>query len=632
LIESLSRTRSRWARPVGGAIVIAIALLIPYLRHTPSFTLSLYEGISAMIVVVVGLNIAMGMAGQFLLGIVAVFGVAGYGVGYMVAHHPSTANLFVMCCMGAVAGGLAGLVIGLPALRVGEFYLALVSLYAALVVPSVATQWNALGGVGGLTLFTLNPGIKGFTLYAVFIGIILALCLFSWALRHSTVGRRFAALATSGELTAGLGVSGYRTKLLGSVLGSLVAGVAAAMYVYCQLYFGPTSGGFGGGANLATLLLAALVIGGSGTIAGPVIGGVLLLGLNQFLNGFKDMTGVVFGGLLIIFSVFVPQGIAAELQRAADRLGLSFSGFRSPPEPGRAETPPTASAAADGPASVPTNEPVPSVAGRGDQVTTASDQRPALEVVGVSRAFGGVKAVDSVDLSVEPGSIHGLIGSNGSGKTTLLNLICGYYRVDSGEIRIGDDVLTGRPPHVVSRRGVARTFQTPKLILGVSVLDNVMPAAERDLQVTGPESVFRLPRGVRAARQAREASMAALERLDLADVAFQQAGSLPHGTRRLVEVARALALQPRFFLVDEPAAGLSPTEADRLVEALSGAAQDGIGVLLIEHNVPLVLTVASQVTVMHQGTKLFGGTPEALRSDQKVAGAFLGIDVTEPVA
>ncbi|MDA8046676.1 MAG: branched-chain amino acid ABC transporter ATP-binding protein/permease [Actinomycetota bacterium] len=626
-------SRRGWARPVGGVAIIAAALLIPYLRHTHSFTLTLYDGIAAMIVVVIGLNIAMGLAGQFLLGIVAVFAVAGYATAWMVAHHPGMANIFVMCIVGAAAGAVAGLVIGLPALRVGEFYLALVSLFASIVVPSVAGEWSTLGGTGGLILITLNPSLKGMSLYGTFIGIILLCSLFAWAVKRSTVGRRFATLAASEQLAAGLGISGYRTKLLGSVLGSLVAGVAGAMYVYSQLYFGPTSGGFGGGANLATLLLAALVIGGTGTIAGPVIGGVLILGLNQNLNGFKDWTGVVFGGLLVIFSVFVPQGVTSELQRVADRLGISWS------PPGRARRSGSSVAAppadAVGPAAVGASGPA-AVGGSGPAVVGGSGpavvaERAALEVVGVSRAFGGVQAVDQVDLEVRPGTIHGLIGSNGSGKTTLLNLICGYYRVDSGQIRMGDARLDGRPPHVVSRLGVARTFQTPKLVLGATVLENVMPAAERELSVSGPESVFRLPRGVRAARESGQRAMAALDRLGLGPFAHQQAGELPHGTRRLVEVARAIAMEPRFFLVDEPAAGLSPTESDQLVAALVAIAAGGVGVLLIEHNVPLVLAIADRVTVMHQGKRLFEGTPEELKADQQVAGAFLGIDIAEAV-
>ena len=636
MMAGVLESRRTWARPLGGSVIVAAALLIPLLRHTHSFTLTLYDGIAAMIVVVVGLNIAMGMAGQFLLGIVAVFAVAGYATAWTVAHHPGTANLFVMCCIGAVSGALGGLVIGLPALRVGEFYLALVSLFAAIVVPSVAGEWSTLGGTGGMTLITLNPSLHGMTLYATFVGIVLLLSLFAWSLQRSTVGRRFATLAASEQLAEGLGISGYRTKLLGSVLGSLVAGIAGAMYVYSQLYFGPTSGGFGGGANLATLLLAALVIGGTGTIAGPVIGGILILGLNQFLNGFKDWTGVVFGGLLVIFSVFVPQGITAELQRVADQLGIgwvprsrSHSPSTAPSGVRQGDTEPAIVHTSVGDR---TTEVLPSAsstqqAGAG----IAGTESAPLEVVGVSRAFGGVQAVDQVDLTVGPGSIHGLIGSNGSGKTTLLNLICGYYRVDSGEIRIGGLRLTGRSPHVISRLGVARTFQTPKLIPGKSVVENVMPAAERDLAVTGPESVFRLPRGIKAARQSREGAMAALERVGVGQFADQPAGVLPHGTRRLVEVARAVALKPRYFLVDEPAAGLSPAEADQVVEALTWIAAEGVGVLLIEHNVPLVLAIADQVTVMHQGSRLFLGTPNELKADQQVAGAFLGIDITEAV-
>ncbi len=621
MFSRVTASRSIWGSPVGLAVVLAAALLIPYLKHTPAYRLSLYEQILAMIVVTIGLNVTMGMAGQFLLGIVAVFAVGGYATGYVVAHHPSGIGFIPMLILGALAGGVAGLILGIPSLRVGHFYLALVSLYATLVIPAVADQWSAVGGDGGLTLFATHFA-SGYGLYATFIGITLVVGAVGWLIRHSTVGRRFITLAASEELTAGLGISGYRTKLLGSVLGSMIAGLAGAMFVYSQQSFGPTSGGGGGGANLATLLLAALVIGGTGTIAGPVVGGVLILGLNQFLTGLADLSGVLFGALLIVFAVFLPQGITAEARKLAERLG--FIRVRSVPVVGGPAAPTTA-AGDSRPAATAARAAGPDFDHMGERPTAS------LEAVGVSRSFGGVRAVDNINLRVEPASIHGLIGSNGSGKTTLLNLISAFYKVDQGVIRIGDAVLSDHPAYFASRLGVARTFQTPKLILGASVLENVMPAVDRQLKVTGLESVFRLPRGVRTSRQSRQRAMDALERLSLTGIANDPAGALPHGTRRLVEVARAIALNPLFFLLDEPAAGLSPTESELLVEVIAATAREGVGVLLIEHNVPLVLSIARMVTVMHQGTQLFEGTPAELRSDLRVAGAFLGVDPTEVV-
>jgi ABC-type branched-subunit amino acid transport system ATPase component len=258
-------------------------------------------------------------------------------------------------------------------------------------------------------------------------------------------------------------------------------------------------------------------------------------------------------------------------------------------------------------------------------VLGAGDSSP-LVVANARRAFGGVKAVDDVDLTVNRGEIHGLIGSNGSGKTTLLNLISRFYSLDSGEIRIGSTRLDNKPSYDVARAGVARTFQSPKLMLRETAVENVIPAVELRVRCTGVESVLRLPRGVRVNRQAHTEALEILDALGLDHVLDQEANALPHGTRRLVELARAIALRPSFILLDEPAAGLSPTELELLTEVCQNLARSGVGVLLIEHNVPMVLSIADTVTCLHQGKRLFQGTPDELRANSSVASVFLGID------
>lgn len=251
---------------------------------------------------------------------------------------------------------------------------------------------------------------------------------------------------------------------------------------------------------------------------------------------------------------------------------------------------------------------------------------PLLRVQDVSRRFGGVQALQSVSLDVEAGTILGLLGANGSGKTTLLNLISRFYALDAGQIRIGTNRIDTGPAHAVARAGIARTFQAPKLMLRETAVENVIPAVELRVRCLGAESLLRLPRGIAANRQAREESLEILEALGLHKILGQSASTLPHGTRRMVELARAIALRPSFLLLDEPAAGLSHAELELLTAVIKHLAKCGVGILLIEHNVPLVLSVASQVTALHQGKLLFRGTPGELRADTSVASAFLGID------
>lgn len=605
-MATFSHSRARWFGPSSAGVVFVAVLVLPILFGAGDYTLLQLEAILALLVVGLGLNIAMGMAGQFALGIIAVFSVSGFVVAWAVTQKGSLLSLPVMCVLGALAGAFTGLVLALPSLRVGQFYLALVTLYGAVVVPSVARHWDALGGEAGLTLFTVQdftPGLEGFALYAVMVVIVAVLVGFSALLRHSLVGHRFAALAASEQMSASLGISGYRNKVLACTIGSGVAGVAGALYVYSQQFFGNSIGG----ADDAILLLAALMIGGFGTLPGVLVGVALVFGFNQFVTGLEQYTGVIFGLFLLVFTLFLPNGLVEKVRPLGKRLGLVAEG-------------PLPRADRDG------------VVDREGEFAelpplVSQPNRDELSVSGAARAFGGVRAVDGIDLVVQPGQIHGLIGSNGSGKTTLLNLVSGFYTLDAGSVRIGDRVLSGRSNDAIARSGLARTFQTPKLIAKGTVLDNILPAAGQSVHVSGPESVFRVGRGRRAAREAEAIAHAALQWLAIDHLAYKDAAALPHGTRRLVEIARAIALQPQFLLCDEPAAGLSPTESDVMVRALCSLAESGVGVLLIEHNVPMVLEIANHVTVMHQGKRLFQGTPEQLRLDEKVAGAFLGIEV-----
>jgi branched-chain amino acid transport system permease protein len=451
--------------------------------------------------------------------------------------------------------------------------------------------------------------------------------LFSWALVHSRVGHRFVALHTSEQLATSIGITAYRTKLLAIGISSVLAGAAGGIYVYTQQFFAPGSSS----VNFAVLLLAGMVIGGGGSITGPLIGGAIILGINQFFTSLQQYNGIVFGVLLLLFAIFLPNGLLARLNVVGERLGINPPrGFGVPGGRGLTDAGPAGMAVSaapvngSGPGAGLTAQaarqlpPWPPVIGAGDQ--------GALVVEGARRSFGGVTAVDNVDLTVKRGQIHGLIGSNGSGKTTLLNLISRFYSLDAGQIRIGSVRLDDKPPHAVARAGIARTFQSPKLMLRQTALENVIPAVELRVRCLGLESVLRLPRGIRVNRQARAEALEILQTLGLHYVLAQEASALPHGTRRLVELARAIALRPSFVLLDEPAAGLSPVELELLAEVCQNLARSGVGVLLIEHNVPMVLSIADTVTCLHQGKTLFQGTPEELRANTSVASVFLGID------
>jgi branched-chain amino acid transport system permease protein len=601
---AIAPQRYRAVRLAAVTALAALFYLAPQIGGGKAFQLGEYEVVISFVMVAVALNLAVGYAGQFLLGITAVFACGAYGAALAAKHHPAGVGLVVMCLIGLGVGAAGGLIIGLPSLRIGGFYLALVSLFATLAVPQVAQQWGFTGGESGIPLFAVlgfQPEIAGEKLYVILATATVLLTLLSWAIVHSRVGHRLVLLGTSEQLAEMLGVSTFRTKLLTILLSSSIAGAAGGVYVYSQQFFAPTSTS----AGLAILLIAAIVIGGMGTITGPLVGGAIVLGINQFFTAFQTYNGFVFGGLLLVFAIFLPNGL---LERV--RTGASWFTSRHVARPG-------------------THRVAPNDAARAAIRAWASwppDDRPgSLEVVGARRSFGGVLAVNDVDLTLGTGMVHGLIGSNGSGKTTLLNLICGFYRLDAGVVRLDGVVLAARP-HVATRRGIARTFQTPKLMPQATVLENVVPAAELKIPVSGPESVLRLPRGLRADRAARHRALAALEVLGLQELQDEPADRLPHGTRRMVELARAIAMTPKYLLLDEPAAGLSESELELLVATIRYLTEIGVGVLLIEHNVPTVLEIAREVTVLHQGSRIFHGPPADLVADAGVAEAFLGVD------
>jgi ABC-type branched-subunit amino acid transport system ATPase component len=253
-----------------------------------------------------------------------------------------------------------------------------------------------------------------------------------------------------------------------------------------------------------------------------------------------------------------------------------------------------------------------------------AEAKPSLQVSNVRRHFGGVRAVDGVDLELKRGSVHALVGPNGSGKTTLLNLISGFYRIHGGTVTLGDDDLHSKSSHNIARLGVARTFQTPKLIDNETALMNVVLAADRYATGSLVGSVLRTPHAVKVDREIRAIAYEALDQLGLGDQWDRPAGLLPHGTQRLLEIARAMTLRPRFLLLDEPAAGLSAGEVGALADAVRAVAESGVGVLIVEHNLPVVFGLADKVTVMHQGKVVSEGTPAQVSADPEVVRIYIG--------
>ena len=248
----------------------------------------------------------------------------------------------------------------------------------------------------------------------------------------------------------------------------------------------------------------------------------------------------------------------------------------------------------------------------------------SLEARAVSKHFGGISALSDVSLALEPGEVHGLIGPNGSGKTTLLNLLSGYYRADAGEILLDDESLTRQAVQMRAYAGVARTFQKPRLLPALSVLDNAALGGWRDCSAGFLTASAALPRARREDRLLRRRAEELLHGVGLGHAIGRRAGNLEHAEQRFLEVARALAMRPRYVLLDEPAGGLTPVEIDHLGGVIRTMRDCGVGVLLVEHHTDFVFRVCDRVTTLDLGRIIAHGAPDAVRRNPEVIRVYLG--------
>ena len=247
-----------------------------------------------------------------------------------------------------------------------------------------------------------------------------------------------------------------------------------------------------------------------------------------------------------------------------------------------------------------------------------------LEVDGLSVSFGGVRAVDDVSIAVEAGQVFSIIGPNGSGKTTLFNLISGIYTPDHGAIRLAGETVTGLEPHRLARRGLSRTFQNLQIFSRMSVLENVMVGHHRHEDTGVLADLMHWPSVRRQNAATREVARAALARVGLADEAARASGSLSYGALKRLEIARALASDPKLLLLDEPAAGCNPVETQEVDSVIRSLVRDGITVMLVEHDMRLVMNISDRVHVLARGRTLAEGTPGEVRANAAVVEAYLG--------
>lgn len=579
-----------WSAGAPLLLVFVLALLIPFVSN--DYWVLIATRAAIYWVLVGALNLVVGFAGQLAIGYVALLTLGAYTTSVLVSGNVlPPIPVFLALAIAAVFGAIFGLIVGLPALRLRTFYFAMTTLGFATIVTQVALAWQSVTG-GGIGLpgpefpapFDTASGFYFFCLAAA------ALCTWMTSnVANSRFGRALIAIRDADVAAEATGIRKARLLAMVFLFAGAAAAIAGGLFATLQTYITPDAFTF----DLSVLFFISILIGGRGSILGPLLGTIILTILPEFAAPLAAWSTFLYAVLLLFTVLVAPGGIAAL---------LDFKNRR--PLPGNRKIVPKPSLLA--------------------QLLPARSEKSSVALRGVVLSFGGVRAIDGLDLDVNPGRIHGLIGPNGSGKTTTLNVISGYYRPQAGTVAIGRQPL--RPGDSESRAalGIARTFQTPRIVGEASVLQNVMIGGTIRGCGTLIESLLALPRHRRDENSLRDDAMKALRAVDLQGLADVRADRLQHSELRFVEIARALMLRPAFLLLDEPAAGLSAPEILRLGELIKAIARQGIGVLLVEHHADLIFDICDEVTVLNLGRVLAQGTPAEIRVHKEVISAYLG--------
>jgi branched-chain amino acid transport system permease protein len=587
---------SRLSPRLVGLFVIALMAVAPLMPFTPSFWITLAGYIGLASLVAIGLVLLTGVGGMTSFGQAAFVGFGAYATAVLTTKFGFSP--WATLPISLIATGLAALAIGLVTVRLSGHYLPLGTIAWGISFFYLFGNLAVLGGydgISGIPPFAVGP----FELidaravyYLIWLAVLIAVVL-SGNLLDSRTGRAIRALRGGGAFAESFGVDTAEAKLVVFVYAGLLAGLSGWLYAHVQRSVSPSP--FGLSAGIEYLLMA--VLGGSGAVLGGVVGAGVVAVLNdqlqnwlpKLMEGGGNLDTIVFGIVLVAALQFARAGIWPALRRLGPAPAPKAIDLSAPPLPKR---------------------------------PMGEKGAPLLEVMGVSKRFGGLVAVNEVSFSVRGGEIVGLIGPNGAGKSTTFNLLTGVAEANSGEIRFRGKRIDRLPAREIAARGIGRTFQHVKLVPGMTVLENVAIGAHLRARVGALASLLRLDR----AREAEIIAEAArqIARVGLAKHMHKSAGSLALGQARVAEIARALSLDPALLLLDEPAAGLRHGEKKELAALLRQLRADGMSVLLVEHDMDFVMQLTDHIVVLDFGAKIAEGAPQAIAESPVVLEAYLG--------
>ena len=597
-----SALRSPWTALIAAAVLLValFPVLSDDLYYQNMIILSMVFAIGA-----VGLNIITGYAGYISLGQGAFIGLGAYTVAICASDIGGSPWVWV-----PVAGLFAALMaalLGVVAMRARGHSFVILTIAFLFLVQLLATNWDELtNGTGGITLPlpTWSVEYQYWPFYYVLMGLLALSLVTAWWIRRTKFGMGLIAIREDEDKAATVGVSTPTYKILAFAASAVFVGMAGGVYGYYISFIDP-SGMFN--ILLSVQIILSLLLGGRATLWGPVLGAFIIEWLNETTNnefGGGNARLLIFGGLLALVVLFLPQGIIPtakgwiERWRGRGKAGLAGERLTGIDLREREAPPPEA---------------------------RALSTRPLLEVKGLEKSFGGVRAVDGASFAVPEGSITALIGPNGSGKTTVFNLVGGTMTPEAGEVWFDGRRIDGKPPWQRAHLGLGRTFQITRLFPEMTVLENVVaPLQGFHLGLLNADAV-----SGREARRAEEL----LEFVGMRKYRDVRASALSYGQQKLVELAQILMLDPKLIMLDEPAGGINPTLIERIGEMIRELNAGGKTFLIVEHNMPFVLGLCNPVIVLARGSAIAGGTPDEIQRDAQVLDAYLGEDfrLEEPV-